>query len=42
MTLAAAGSPVSVAYMGSRTLLKLSSEGLIVPAQITPEMEASY
>ena len=25
MTLAAAGSPVSVAYMGSRTLLKLSS-----------------
>ena len=42
MTLAAAGSPVSVAYMGSRTLLKLSSEGLIVPAQISTEMEANY
>ena len=42
MTLAAAGSPVSVAYMGSRTLLKLSSEGLIVPAQISDEMAANY
>ena len=42
MTLAAAGSPVSVAYMGSRTLLKLSSEGLIVPAQISTDMEGNY
>lgn len=42
MTLAAAGNPVSVAYMGSRTLLKLSSEGLIVPAQISDEMAANY
>ena len=42
MTLAAAGNPVSVAYMGSRTLLKLSSEGLIVPAEITEEMAANY
>ncbi len=42
MTLAAAGSPVSVAYMGSRTLLKLSSEGLIVPAEIAPDMVDNY
>ena len=42
MTLAAAGNPVSVAYIGSRTLLKLSSEGLIVPAEISDEMAASY
>lgn len=42
MTLAAAGNPVSVAYAGSRTLLKLSSEGLIVPAQISDEMAANY
>ena len=42
MTLAAAGSPVSVSYMGSRTLLKLSSEGLIVPAQISDDMAANY
>ncbi len=38
MTLAAAGNPVSVAYIGSRTLLKLSKENLIVPAQI-PEAQ---
>lgn len=42
MTLAAAGTPVSVAYIGSRTLLKLSSEGLIVPAQISEEAAANY
>jgi len=42
MTLAAAGNPVSVAYMGSRTLLKLSSEGLIVPAEIAPDMVDKY
>ena len=42
MTLAAAGNPVSVAYMGSRTLLKLSSEGLIVPAEISDAAAANY
>ncbi len=42
MTLAAAGDPVSVAYIGSRTLLKLSAEGLIVPALITEEAAANY
>ncbi len=42
MTLAAAGNPVSVAYMGSRTLLKLSKDGLIVPAQISDEAAANY
>lgn len=42
MTLAAAGSPVSVAYMGSRTLLKLSSQDLIVPAEIAPDMVDNY
>ena len=42
MTLAAAGNPVSVAYIGSRTLLKLSSEGLIVPAEITDDMAKNY
>jgi multiple sugar transport system substrate-binding protein len=42
MTLAAAGNPVSVAYIGSRTLLKLSSEGLIVPAEISDEMAGNY
>ena len=42
MTLAAAGTPVSVAYMGSRTLKKLAAEGLIVPAEIPAEMVESY
>jgi multiple sugar transport system substrate-binding protein len=42
LTLAAAGDPVAVAYMGSRTLKQLSSNDLIVPAEITPEMEALY
>ena len=42
MTLAAAGNPVSVAYIGSRTLLKLSSEGLIVPAEISDEMAGNF
>jgi len=42
MTLAAAGSPVSVDYMGSRTLLKLSSENLIVPVEISDEAAATY
>ena len=42
MTLAAAGNPVSVAYMGSRTLLKLSKDNLIVPAQISDAQAANY
>lgn len=42
LTLAAAGDPVAVAYMGSRTLKQLASNDLIVPAEITPEMEALY
>ena len=42
MTLAAAGNPVSVAYMGSRTLLKLSKENLIVPAEIPADLVDKY
>jgi multiple sugar transport system substrate-binding protein len=42
LTLAAAGDPPSVAYMGSRTLKQLAGNNLIVPANITPEMEALY
>ena len=41
MTLAA-GNPVAVAYIGSRMLLKLSSESLIVPAEITDNMAKNY
>lgn len=42
MTLAAAGNPVSVAYIGSRTLLKLSKEGLVVPAEISDAQATLY
>ncbi len=42
MTLAAAGDPVGLAYIGSRLLLKLSKEDLIVPVEITDEMAANY
>jgi len=42
MTLASAGSPVGLAYIGSRTLLKLSKEDLIVPAEIAPDMVDKY
>jgi multiple sugar transport system substrate-binding protein len=42
MTLAAAGNPVSVAYIGSRTLLQLSKSDLIVPAEISDEQAALY
>lgn len=37
LTLAAAGDPPSIAYMGSRTLRQLANNGLIVPAEIDPE-----
>lgn len=42
MTLAAAGDPPSLAYMGSRTLRQLASNDLIVPAEISAESEAAY
>ena len=37
MTLAAAGDPVGLAYMGSRTLKQLARSGLIVPVDISDE-----
>ena len=37
LTLAAAGDPPSIAYMGSRTLRQLANNDLIVPAQISDE-----
>lgn len=42
MTLAAAGNPVGLAYIGSRTLLKLQKDGLIVPAAIAEDMVPKY
>ncbi|MFT4706241.1 MAG: multiple sugar transport system substrate-binding protein [Yoonia sp.] len=37
LTLAAAGDPPSIAYMGSRTLRQLANNDLIVPANIDPD-----
>ena len=37
LTLAAAGDPPSIAYMGSRTLRQLSNNNLIVPAEISAD-----
>jgi len=42
LTLAAAGDPPSIAYMGSRTLRQLANNGLIVPAEIPAEWEEAY
>jgi len=42
MTLAAAGDPPSIAYMGSRTLRQLANNDLIVPVSFTPEQEAAF
>ncbi|NRA98759.1 MAG: sugar ABC transporter substrate-binding protein [Rhodobacteraceae bacterium] len=42
LTLAAAGDPPSVAYMGSRTLRQLANNDLIVPAEISAESESAY
>jgi len=42
MTLAAAGDPVGLAYMGSRTLKQLGRSGLIIPVDISDEMQAMY
>ena len=39
LTLAAAGDPPSIAYMGSRTLRQPANNALIVPAQINPETQ---
>ncbi len=41
-TLAAAGDPVAMAYMGSRTLKQLAQNDLIVPIPMTDEEKASY
>ena len=41
-TLAAAGDPVSIAYMGSRTLKQLAKNGLIVPVTIPSDIQARY
>ncbi|MEM8591388.1 MAG: sugar ABC transporter substrate-binding protein [Pseudomonadota bacterium] len=38
LTLAAAGDPPSIAYMGSRTLRQLANNGLIVPAEIRDDV----
>lgn len=42
MTLAAAGDPPSIAYMGSRTLRQLANNDLIVPVTFSAEQEAAY
>jgi multiple sugar transport system substrate-binding protein len=41
-TLAAAGDPVGLAYMGSRTLKQLALNDLIVPIPMTDEEKAGY
>jgi len=42
LTLASAGDPPSIAYMGSRTLRQLANNDLIVPAQISADAEGAY
>jgi multiple sugar transport system substrate-binding protein len=42
LTLAAAGDPVSLSYMGSRTLKQLASNDLIVPVEISAEQQTLY
>ena len=41
-TLAAAGTPVALAYVGSRTLKQFAQNDLIVPVPMTDEEKASY
>ncbi|QDY70902.1 ABC transporter substrate-binding protein [Qingshengfaniella alkalisoli] len=41
-TLAAAGNPPAIAYMGSRTLKQLAKNDLIVPMELTDEEKATY
>lgn len=42
LTLAAAGDPPSLAYMGSRTLRQLALNGLIDPVEMSDERKASF
>ena len=42
ITLASAGDPAALAYMGSRTLPQLSDAGLILPIELSEEEQASY
>jgi len=42
MMLAAAGDPVGLAYIGSRTLKQLGRSGLILPVNISEEKQALY
>jgi len=42
LTLASAGDPPSIAYMGSRTLRQLANNDLIVRAQISDETRGAY
>ena len=42
LTLAAAGDPPSIAYMGSRTLRQLAANDLIIPMDISEEQQATY
>lgn len=42
LTLAAAGDPPSVAYMGSRTLSQLANNDLIVPAEMSDATKSQY
>ena len=42
LTLASAGDPPSIAYMGSRTLKQLAANDLIVPAQISDDTKGAY
>jgi multiple sugar transport system substrate-binding protein len=41
-TLAAAGTPVAIAYVGSRTLKQFAQNDLIVPVPMTDEEKAAY
>lgn len=42
LTLAAAGDPPSLAYMGSRTLRQLATNDLVIPVTISEEQQATY
>ena len=42
LTLAAAGDPPSLSYMGSRTLKQLASNDLIVPVSLSQEQQSLY
>lgn len=42
ITLASAGDPAALAYMGSRTLPQLADAGLILPIELSEDEQASY